>query len=225
MALTYTEMITEVQALTGRENDTVLITSARVLRWLNEGQLEIALECTGHLDLETKHATALTLVASTYSYSFSAITPTVLHLLTAFYMDGTGSKELLYRDTEDFDRDHPIPSLQTGIPNQYTRRGSTIEIYPAPSSAEAGKYIRLDYTKRPTDMSIAQTTSQLVDSDKGLIYYAVAEAFRAIGGDKVAEANLYRDTVNKTGWFYDWLYDYKLQKDGRYHSAANRLFD
>lgn len=220
MALTLSELITEVQALTGREDDTVLITSARVTRFLNEGQDEIARACIGHVDLETKDADAITLVTGTYSYSYAAISPAVLHLWNAFYMDGTSSCEMLYRDTEDFDRDYPDPTQYDGQPVEWTRRGSSIEVYPRPTSAENGKYIRLDYAKKPTAFAVASlsATCTMTDADKGLIYYAVSEAFRAIGGHQ-AESDEYKK------WFYEWLGTYRQDKDGRYMAEGNRLFD
>jgi hypothetical protein len=217
--MTLTELITEVQALTGREDDTVLITQARVVRFLNDAQDVIARACVGHLDLETKDADAITIATGTYSYSFAAITPAVLHLLDAYYMDGAQSYKLCYRDTADFDEDYPDPTVYSGTPSEWTRRGSSIEVYPLPTSAENGKYIRLNYTKAPTAFSVSSLSASctMTDADKGLIYYAVSEAFRAIGGHQ-AEADDYKK------WFYEWLGDYRKLKDGLYCCESNELF-
>jgi hypothetical protein len=226
--MTLNALIIEVQALTGRTGDTELITSARIVRFLNDAQTEIVKACTGHIDLETKKANAITLVTGTYSYSFASITPAVYFPLTLYYMNGSQSKELLYRDTEDFDRDYPDPTLQSGIPREWTRRGSTIEVWPLPTSAENGKYLRLDYTKTPTAFTLPTspaalvialaTSSVLTESDKGLIYYAVAEVYRAIGGKK-------QEADDSLQYFYGWLEEYKKLKDGRFMAECNRIFD
>jgi hypothetical protein len=218
--MTLSELIAEVQALTGRSDDAVLITSARIVRFLNDAQTEIVRFCPGHIDLEVKDADALTLVTSTYSYSFAALSPAVFHLWAAYYMDGVQSYEMLYRDTEDFDRDHPDPTAYSGMPTQWTRRAATIEVYPLPTTAENGKYIRLDYTKTPTAFSTGSLTAtcQMSDAHKGLIYYSVAEAFRAIGGHQ-AEADAYK------GYFNEWLVDYHDLKDGKSRSILDRLFE
>lgn len=213
------ELITEVQALTGREDDTRLITSSRIVRWLNEAQIEIVQKCIGHIDLEVKDVDAITLVAGTYSYSFSALTPTVMYPLRAYYMDGARSGEIEYLDTDEFDDEYPDPTSVTGtIPQCFTRRGSSLELFPVPSSAEAGKYLRLDYTKRPTAFTTSTLTAtcDMSDADKGLIFYAVAEAFRAIG-NKQAESDSWRNN------FLVWLEEYRQEKDGLYLSDAKIL--
>ena len=313
---TLTELVAEVQAITGREADTVLVTTTRIIRWLNEAQIEIVDKCTGHIDLEHKHVTAVTLVASTFSYSIAAISPTIRHLLKVFYLDGANSKELIFRDIGEFDKLYPSPAdLATGIPSYYTRRANTIEVYPVPTSSEGAateitlaetvtdttwdtagkimtgsgstwatagatlveagdvvqvvsgtnatagyyqvitvasdtsitldrsigatpsavtykilnlnKYLRLDYTKKPTVFAAASmsATCDMSDADKGLIYSAVSEAFRSIGGDKVAEADRYREPISKQGWFYSWLDDYRQQKDMRLLSDTNGLLE
>jgi len=219
MALTLSELITEVQALTGREDDAELITQARVVRFLNMAQDEIVKTCFGHIDLETKDADAITLATETYSYSFASLTPEVFHLLDVFYMDGSMSKKLHYRDTEDFDEDHPDPTLFSGIPTEWTRRGATIEIYPIPSESEDGKYLRVDYTKVPTAFSTSSLTAtcNMAMADQGLVYFAVSEAFKSIGGHPQESADYRND-------FYTWLEEYRRLKDGRYLSMLSNLF-
>ena len=219
--MTLSELITEVQALTGREGDTVLITSARVIRWLNEAQNKIINRCYGHLDLETKKADAIELVADTYSYDFSSISPAIHYLLHAYWIDGSASRELDYLDTDKFDEEYPSPSdLATGIPTEFTRRGSTIEIYPVPTSGEAGKYIRLDYTKKPTAFSSDDTTAtcDMSDADQGLIYYAVSEAWAAVG-------NKEQESITWKNRFLDWLESYRAEKDSLYMIECNNLLN
>ena len=313
MSMTLTQLVAEVQALTGRENDSVLITAARVTRWLNEAQSDIVNACRGHLDLDTSGnllfeiATAetvanttwnaggtvmtnasaiwktagLTLVAAgdfvkvlsgtnstvgyysvasvdsntqitlnttigtspsgvvyeiyhngclyagVFQYDFSSITPEIQFLREVFYMDGFNSRRLNYVDTEYFDRDYPSPTdLSTGIPVEWTRRASVIEVYPVPTASEQGKYLRLNYTKKPTAFATASmsATCDMSGADTGLVYFAVSEAFKAIG-NKTSEANSYRESVSKTGWYYSWLDDYRKEKDGLYLSEGNTLLN
>jgi hypothetical protein len=220
MAMTQAELVAEVQVLTGRENDTALIIPARITRFLNEGQTVVARKCLGHIDLETKDPDAMTLVTATYSYSFTALSPAVLHPIGLFYMDGASSQKLTYKETDTFDEDYPDPTQTSGIPQFWTRRGSTIEVWPPPSSSENGKYLRLDYSKAPTAFTVAATTATctMAEADKGLIYYAASESFRAIG-NKVTEAD------DQKKWFYEWLDEYQRDKDGLFMNEANVIFD
>lgn len=301
-------LIAEVQALTGREDDTVLVTSARVIRWLNDAQQYIVKRCIGHLDLETKDADAISLISGVYSHSFAYLSPTVQHLLDVYYMDGAQSRQLWYRETSKFDEEHPDPSLYEGIPCEWTRRGNAIELYPTPSDSEGAyseitlaetvtattwstdgktmtgsgstwktagvtlvevgdvikivsgtnatagycqvvtvtndteivldrsigaspsgvtykfykkvKVLRLNYTKRPETFVIGTLTasSDMSDSEQGLIYFAVSEAFKAIGG-KQAESDTYMQ------YYLAWLDDYRQQKDGLYLAESNNLLN
>lgn len=205
-----TELIAEIQALTGRDEDTVLVTDERIVRWLNEAQIHIVKKCVGHIDLETKHVTAIALEDGVYSYGFEGVTPTVFHLLEAYYLDGVLSRRMGYVETDTFDKAYPSPAdCADGIPQEWTRRGYAIEVYPVPTASESGKYIRLDYTKRPTAFSISslEAACDMSDADQGLIYYAASEAFKAIGS-KQSESDTYMQ------YFLSWLEDYRQQKDG-----------
>jgi hypothetical protein len=218
-AMTLTNLITEVQALAKRTGDTALITQSRVTNFLNWAQVRVVRKCPGHLDLETKDVTAITLVADTFSYSFASMSPVVFHPLRLYYLDGTQSKELTYLETDHFDNDYPSPADQAeGIPNEWTRRASAVEIMSVPTSSEAGKYLRMDYTKTPTafDTGTLAGTSDMGDVDEGLIMFACSEAFSAIG-NKDDEALKYRAK------FEDWLDGYRMDKDSLYMAEANNL--
>lgn len=219
--MTLTQLIAEVQSLTGRTGDTVLITSARVVRFLNEAQADIAKTCPGHIDLEVSDSDAITLVAGTYSYSFASLSPTVLYPMRAFYMDGMQSQELEYVDTDEFDNEYPSPADMTpGVPTYFTRRASSIEVYPVPTSADAGKYIRLVYTKKPTDFTTSTLTAtcDMSDADQGLIYYAISEALAAIG-------NKDSESINWRQRYAAWLETYRQEKDGLYLAEGNSLLN
>jgi hypothetical protein len=217
MALTQSELTTEIQAVTGREDDTVLITNARCTRFLNECQNKIVRVCTGHIDLETDDTTALTLVTDQVSYALSGVSPSVKHPLRLYYMDDEQSKELKYVDTDTFDADHPYPTDTSGVPREWTRRAGDIEIWPPPSSGENGKYLRLVYTKVPTAFATGSPTAtcDMSDADHGLIFYGAAHAFLAIGD---------REQFNNFMMaFTDWLSDYQKDYDGEYLALAHIL--
>jgi hypothetical protein len=221
MALTLAELITEIQCLSGRTGDTVLITSARITRWLNEAQDAIVRVCVGHLDLETRGSLAA-LVSGTYQYPLSAVSPSVQHVLDIAYIDGTQSKPLDYIDTDQFDDDYPDPANSgiTGIPCQWTRRGQYIEVYPVPGSAEATKVVKINYTKKPTAFAVASPSAvcSMLECDNGLIWYALAEAWVVIGQND-AEVVKYRVL------FKNWLEDeYRPYKDGLYGSTGDGLY-
>lgn len=215
------QMVLEIQTLTGRVGDTELVTTARCVRWANEAQFDIASVCPGHVDLEYKHATAVTLLDATYSYSLTGISPTILYFLRAYYMDGASSYELDYKKTEDFDYDYPSPSdLTGGRPTTVTKRGKTLEIVPVPTSGEAGHYLRLDYTKRPTSFVTDSLTAtcDMEDADEGIIQFGVSRAFKAIGGDKLSESDRYMN------YYLAWREGYREKKDGLMMSALDELF-
>jgi len=218
-AMALSELITEVQALSKRTSDMVLITQSRVANFLNWAQMRIVRRCPGHVDLETSDVSAITLIASTWQYSFASLSPKVFYPLRLYYMDETASVELYYLETDHFDRDFPSPAdLADGIPDLFTRRGSSFEIYPVPTAAEAGNFLRLDYTKIPTafDTDLLSGTSELLDSDEGLIMFATSEAFSAIG-NKDAEAAKYM------GKFELWLDNYRMDKDSLFMAEGNSL--
>lgn len=215
-------LVTEIQALTGRVADTEIVTTARCVRWLNEAQFDAAKYCRGHVDLEYKHPTAITLATDTYSYSLASLSPALLHFLRAHYLDGDNSRELEYVATEDFDKDYPSPAdLLTGIPTEVTKRGNTIEVYPVPTSAEAGKYVRLDYIKRPTVFAVGSLSAlcDMSDADELLIDFAVSKAFKAIGGaDAMAQSNLYFQ------YYLNSRENYREEKDGLLMAGIENLF-
>lgn len=220
-AMALSDLIVEVQALCGHQDDDVLITQSRVTNWLNWAQLRTVRRCPGHMDLETSDVTAFTLVASTWKYSFSGFSPAVFYPLRLYYLDGTQSQLLKYLDTDHFDRDYPSPAdLRDGIPFEWTRRAKTVEIYPVPTSGEAGNYLRLDFTKTPTafDTATLAGTSDLSEADEGLIHFAVSEAFSAIG-------NKDADVVKYRAKFEDWLDTYRMDKDSLFLAEANTLLE
>lgn len=216
-----TALMAEAKALTGRTDDDVLITDARVATFLNNAQTRIVRACPGHIDLETKDATALTLVASQFSYSFSGLDPAVFHPLRLYYLDGSASKLLDWLDTDRFDDLYPSPAdLADGIPHEWTRRASSVEVYPVPTSAEATDYLRLDYTAVPTAFATGSPTAScdMADADEGLIYFACWKIFKAIG-NKEADAQSYM------AQFFDWLDGYRRDKDGLYMAEGNSLLN
>ena len=182
MALTCTQMITEVKELIGRGSDSVLITDTRVARFLNEAQDFIARKCPGLRDLNVKDTTTFDTVQDQLEYDVSSLSAKVCHLLNVWYLDGTNSLKLDFKMHDEFDEQWPDPTAyDTGKPHSWTYRGTKIELFPVPSSDYAGKDLRLDYTKYPTTLS-GSATSDLDRADDGLIMYAITKCWRHIGG-------------------------------------------
>lgn len=113
---------------------------------------------------------------------------------------------LEYVSRKNFDNRYgPIGVRGEGEPKYYTRRGQKL-IFDSPiSSTYSGLPIRVDYTKYPTDLANDSTVSILRDSDKGLIWFALAEVFEAISFSQTSfqlKAQRARQTYS------DWLDDY-----------------
>jgi len=192
-------MIDEIQARVGREDDTALITDARLTLFINEAQRYIAKKVKGIPELYSKD-TSLTTVTDQVEYSISTIDP--CHILGVWYIDGSESKRLTYLYHDVFDDKAPDPThadFAATKPAYYTRRGSNIQIWPRPSASYASKTLRVDYQKWPTDLS-GTATSDLERMDEGLLLYGEFKAWIAIGGPTGQE-----QSEQKWALFQDWL--------------------
>jgi len=197
--LTLAQMIDEVQARVGREDDTTLITDARLTKFINEAQRFIAKKLKGIPELYGKD-TSLSTITDTVEYSISTIDP--CYIIGVWYIDGSESKRLIYQHHDEFDSKAPDPThadFSASKPCYYTRRGTNIQIWPRPSSSYASKTIRIDYQKWPTDLS-GSNTSDLQRMDEGLMLYAEYKAWDTIGGET-------GKAEKREAWleFQDWI--------------------
>ena len=215
----------EIQALSGRTGDTVLITDARCARWQNEAQKMIAEKVPGLHELTFKNTTSFDTTA-TLKWSIAEITSglsdvttekRVAHVFDVFYLDGNRSKKLDYRPVDEFDVLYPDPT-HSDIPHtlckNWTRRGDYIEIMPLCLTEYHDDDLRFDVGVYPIDITDALSSS-LNDADDGLIAYGVWKAFEAIGVEKQADALKWKAT------YYEWLEDYKDQNDTMYEWDGN----
>ncbi|KPL25591.1 MAG: hypothetical protein AMJ75_00335 [Phycisphaerae bacterium SM1_79] len=189
MTLGCASMITEVQELAGRSGDTVLITSDRCMRWLNDAQDEIVRRCPGLPDTETDDRTSLTCVSDDVTYSLASFDPTVCHCLEVWYMDGDQSKKLKYLPPDEFETKYPDPTSGDYTPDKpvyWTVQGKDLlKIVPRPSSDEAGDTLRVLYTGYADDFSAADATraSDINHVHQMLVDYGLWQAWGAIGDE------------------------------------------
>jgi len=223
--MTGAELETEVQNIVGRESDTVLITDARCTRWLNQAQRMIAEKCPGVHELGFKNTTS---VDFTQSLSFGLAEFTVgddtasnhvCHVFGVHYLDGNESRELVFTHTDQFDSIRSDPTHSDygfDKPFRWTRRGNNIEILPLSACAYCDKDMRLDGDFYPREFTTNDSSeSSLNDADEGLILFATAKAWKAIG-DEVRAQRTMREFTNpdpRGGEDFGWLEDYKRQND------------
>ena len=226
MALGCNELIDEVKAAIGRDTDTVLVTDARVLRWLNKAQEEIAEQCAGLTALDIKNTTSvdftevLSYALSDFTSSLDDITTAnrICHIYSAYYLDGADSIRLQFMPLDDFDGEYPDPThsdFSPDKPKYYTRRGGNLETYPLCSTANADTDFRLDGSVYPVDFTASDSTalSSLDHADDLLIAYAVFKAWAYIG--KAEPAQLWLSKFNGL------LEDYKRRNDVLHEWDAN----
>ena len=219
MALTGENLVDEVQVACGRTGDTVLITDARITRWLNEGQRVIAEKVPGLHELTFKNTTSLDTTVQ-LSWPLSDVTSGLLddtasnhvaHTFKVTYLDGNETRSLTYQPVDEFDCAYPDPT-HTDIPHTqpviWTRRGNSLEIMPLCLTEYCDKDWRFDFGFYPVDFTTNDSdTSDLNDADEGLIAYAVWKAFVALGAERATDAAVWRTE------FYGWLEEYKDQND------------
>lgn len=226
MALTGEELTDEVQALLGRTNDTVLCTDARITRWLNEAQDEIAEECPDLLCLAFDVTESHTCVTTSVSYAIGDLSvndPTAAaacHIHDVFYMDGQNSYRLKYTHLDVFDEQY-VDITHTDYlrerPYRWTRRGQNIDMYPLTDSGYSGDGLRFTGTRYCEDFTTNDSgASDLSKADDGLIMYAVARGWQAIGKE---EKKILWDSD-----FSRWLNDYR-EKNDTIHGWPGNLYD
>jgi hypothetical protein len=225
-----TELIAEVRACIGRENDTTLITDERIKRWLDKAQEDIAERVPNLNVLEFKNTDSVDFTAGKLAYDLkdwtspittpvggtdSTETVRVCYMFGATFSNGSDSVNLQYLPTDQFDAQFPDPTHSDslfGRPEYYTRRGNNIEIYPVCSTAEDGIAFRLDGQFYPADFTSTDSTaySTLERADDILIAYAVFKAWAYIGtGDEAAGwlakyTNLLDNYKNRNDVMHEW---------------------
>jgi hypothetical protein len=226
MSYTCQELIDEVRAQIGREEDTVLITEERVLRWLNDAQDEICEQIPGIHELELKNTDSVDFT-TTLSYPLADFTSHLADVTTEnricyvwdiFYKNGADSYRIDFTPTDEFDTmviDPTHTDAELSRPQYWTRRGNSIEMIPLCLTEWCDKDIRLDGCVYPINFTGVDSTqvSSLKKADEGLISYAVYKAWVAIGNSENASMWM--------GKFNAWLTDYRDKNNVMHAWDAN----
>jgi hypothetical protein len=225
MSLSGSKLTDEVRALTGREDDTVLIDATRVTRWLNEGQREIAERVPGLFALSFKNTDSIdTTELVQYSIAEISVGDTTVDVITdttgnvvnriwdVKYLDGNETIDLVFQHIDEFDKRFPDPThsdFPQDLPYYWTRRGDYIEILPMCATANCDKDLRFDGDYYPTDLTTASTcVSQLRLADEGLIKFAVSKVWESVGNEQKSAIWMQK--------FHTWVDEYKAQNDNLY---------
>ena len=237
MSLSCEALIDEVQANTGRVGDTELADTTRVTRWLNEAQRIIAERVPAlrplmvdNTSLTTDQQLSYNLVDLTVgdetAVTMADTTVSVINrIFNIGYVDGANSRRLRYTHIDEWDRtvDPSSSDFAEGIPFRYTRRANTIEIRPI---ADATKTLRIIGDRWPVDFTTSSSSaSELERVDEGLIMFAEAKTWRAIGDEarhniRMKQFSNANPAANEE---FGWLEEYG-RRENELHSWDGNLF-
>ena len=134
-----------------------------------------------------------------------------------------------FKPPDEFDNEHPDQThddISPSKPHHWTRRNNTIEVYPRPDGDWAGAagdltgVFRFIYTAFAEDFTTNDTDgSDISRADEGLITFATAKAWEAIGNETAYMVwwNKFTNTGSeKPGWIerYKGVNDQMLAWDG-----------
>lgn len=182
--MTLSELVTRVRAIFGDENE-VVIDIADVVRWANDGQLELARRTEALEAIQ-----AINVVSGTKSYPVAAD----FLLETRVTWNGYG---LTRKTKQELARDYPNRDVEasTGSILHYYISGRNINLYPTPSASEAGVgNLKLEYVKRPTALVLnTQETFDLpVEMHDDLVDYCLVRAKEL--DDDLSAAGYYKES-------------------------------
>lgn len=237
MSLTGEQLIDEVQAVIGRPEDTELADTTRVTRWLNEAQRIIAERVPALrplmvdntslttdqqlsydlVDLTVGDETAVTMADTTISV--------INRIFSIGYVDGANSRRLRYTHIDEWDKviDPSSSDFAEGTPFRYTRRANAIEIRPI---ADTTKTLRIIGDRWPVDFTTNSTSvSELERVDEGLVMFAEAKAWRAIGDEARHNIRMKQFSNANPGRNeeFGWLEEY-ARRENELHSWDGDLF-
>lgn len=201
------DQITNVKARAGRPNDTSLITRAFVLAALNEAQLQIVRRSPGLIDLVTIDTTTFQIATNDTTVDISTLNPA--HIDKIWILNGaeTRRKGLEFIRKDEFFRQNILIAQQSATePWKYTRFGKTLYFNRPVSSDYNGLYLRMDYTKWATALTDGAGTSDLSDSDKGLMRFAQAECYDEMA---LSVPKLETKALKVRAFFEKWLGEYQ----------------
>lgn len=206
-------LIAAVRARAGRSNDSVLITTAFVLEALNEAQVHIVRKSPGLKDLETSDTTTLTIATDDTEVDISTLDPAHIGKVWILNDEDTRQAGLEFMEKEKFfDKYIPIAEQASSEPHIYTRYGNKLYFNCPVSSDYDGLYLRIDYTAWATafDGVTSTATSLLLNSNKGLTLFALAECFDAIA---LSVPGVEVKAMKTRAMFDEWLEEYTNYND------------
>ncbi len=202
MALTANQIGVEVQAELGKSTSDTTITTARVLRWLNQSIKDIIYKYPGLRDVNVLDKTTWKGKTDQYVYQLSDfIDRPVAHIIKLKLINTTNNDynyiEPYVGGLDQWDAEFPyIPNVGFGASRFHSRafyiqRGYTIEVVPAFGTNDDGKPIWIEYSYLPRELT-ATDTPVLRDFDEVLIQWAKRYAFRVLGmPNESQEAHIY----------------------------------
>ena len=146
-------------------------------------------------------------LAAKPTYDISTLDPA--HIGRIWIMNGSSTRQagLKYRPLEEFrNKYEPVSKESPSEPIEYTRQGDNI-IFNCPISSDyEGLRLRIDYTAFATALANGTVASELSNSDKGLILFALAEIYDELAlGQPKFEAKALKTRV----LFNNWLDEYQ----------------
>jgi hypothetical protein len=142
------------------------------------------------------------------TYDISTLDPA--HISGIWLMNGSETRRqgLRYRPLPEFQARYlPVSEQSESEPTEYTRQGDNI-IFNCPVSSDyAGLKLKIDYTGWATAFaSVSSTaTSDIDNSDKGLILFALAEIYDEIA---LSEPSFETKALKTRALYSAWLADY-----------------
>lgn len=172
------DLIDTIRSRAARTTDTVLITEDFVLDTLNEAQLDIVKRTPRQIDLDSSSTTDYQISTDDVSIALTTIDPA--HIGGIWILNGSDTRQagIKYKTLEDFRRDHILVAQESSDEwIYYTRQGNTLLFNCKLASDYNGLYLKIDYTKKATDLANGATASVLSDSNELLIYFALAKVY------------------------------------------------
>jgi len=150
--------------------------------------------------------------ANTYSICISVLDPA--HIGNIWILNGSDTNQtpLRYMPLDEFREEYiPVSSIAASEPNCYTRQGDNILFNCPIASDYNGLYLHIDYTSWAAALTNADTsTSELADSDEGLILYSLARIFDEIA---ISQPRFEQKALKKRVLYNEWLDDYQNYYD------------
>lgn len=174
MAMKRSEMATQLKLAYGNRSEL----DTHRTTWLNWAMQDTA-AVRNWADMIVRHRDANNEWLKTVEgYQYYELPLNTKDILSVIYRDGSSTCILKYLSEREFDTQYPNPAdVGNSTPQEYTRRGDEIELFPWPS--EAGKDIEIRAVIWPADFTdAADEECALGRLEHGIIAQAAAYAYR-----------------------------------------------